>query len=136
MLPGPVYPPVLGALESSVLDYLWEHGGGTAKTVHAAVGRRRGITVNTVQSTLKRLYDKGLLTRKKVSHAHVYQPRITRTEFQRGVLARLIKELMGGPVDDAIAVLVELVERAGPKHLAHLEKLVRERRAALGNRRP
>ena len=74
MLPGPVYPPVLGALESSVLDYLWEHGGGTAKTVHAAVGRRRGITVNTVQSTLKRLYDKGLLTRKKVSHAHVYQP--------------------------------------------------------------
>ncbi|HMR75182.1 MAG TPA: BlaI/MecI/CopY family transcriptional regulator [Polyangiaceae bacterium] len=136
MLRRLVYPPLLGALESSVQDHLWEHGSGTAKSVHAALGRRRGIAVNTVQSTLKRLFDKGLLTRKKVSHAHVYQPRIKRTEFQRGVLAQLIEELMGGRVDDTVSVFVELVERAGPKHLEHLEKLVRARRTALRRSRP
>jgi DNA-binding HxlR family transcriptional regulator len=82
MTHGPVRPPLLGQLESSVMELLWAGGDGEAKAVHAALGRRRGITLNTIQSTLKRLFEKGLLSRDKVSHAHVYRPRVDRQEYQ------------------------------------------------------
>src|SRR5688572_8683850 len=93
---GPIRAPWLGELETAVMSYLWTGGEGEAKAVHKALGERRGITVNTVQSTLKRLYEKALLSRDKVSHSHVYRPRISREEFQRGVLDQLVTELMGG----------------------------------------
>ena len=123
-------PPRLGDLESAVMEHLWRVADGEAKGVHAALGRRRGITLNTIQSTMKRLYEKGLLTREKVSHAHVYQPSVTRAEFQRGALGELVDELMRGEADAMVAAFVDLTERAGEDSLRRLEALVAERRAA------
>jgi predicted transcriptional regulator len=134
---APVRPPWLGELESAVMDYLWAGGDGEAKAVHKALGERRGITVNTVQSTLKRLYEKALLARDKVSHAHVYRPRIAREDFQRGLLDQLVTELMRGEASAMVSAFVDLTERAGPEHLARLEAMVAERRlsASKGRRR-
>ena len=83
---GPIRPPLLGELETAVMGHLWTAGEGDPKSVHAALGKRRGIGVNTVQSTLKRLFEKGLLDREKISHAHVYRPRVTREEFHGELL--------------------------------------------------
>lgn len=124
-------PATLGELERAVMDHLWAGGEGEAKSVHVALGKRRGITVNTIQSTLKRLFDKGLLEREKVSHAHIYRPRIDREQFQRGALGQLVAELMGGQADAMVSAFVDLTERAGPEHLARLEKLVADRRRTL-----
>src|SRR5689334_7057641 len=55
MSKGPVRPPLLGDLESAVMNHLWAGGDGDAKAVHEKLGKRLGITLNTVQSTLKRL---------------------------------------------------------------------------------
>jgi penicillinase repressor len=54
---GPVRPPWPGELELAVVDHLWTDGEGEAKSVHEVLGENRGITVNTVQSTLERLYE-------------------------------------------------------------------------------
>ncbi|TAK23843.1 MAG: BlaI/MecI/CopY family transcriptional regulator [Myxococcaceae bacterium] len=129
MTPGPIRPPLLGALENAVMDFLWTHGRGDAKAIHAALGKRRGITLNTVQSTLKRLFEKNLLERDKVSHAHIYRPCVTRAEFQSRALGELVGELMNGEAEAMVSAFVELTELAGPAHLARLEALVAERRA-------
>ncbi|HYO93794.1 MAG TPA: BlaI/MecI/CopY family transcriptional regulator [Polyangiaceae bacterium] len=123
--------PLLGELETAVMEYLWAGGEGEAKAVHAALGKRRGITNNTIQSTLKRLFDKRLLERDKVSHAHIYRPSIAREEFHRGALNDVVEELMGGKAEAMVSAFVDLTERAGPEHLVRLEKLVTERRRAL-----
>jgi predicted transcriptional regulator len=135
MASGPVRPPWLGELESAVMEYLWAGGDGEAKAVHKALGERRGITVNTVQSTLKRLYEKALLARDKVSHAHVYRPLVSREEFQRGLLDQLVTELMRGEASAMVSAFVDLTERAGPEHLARLEAMVAERRLSLSKGR-
>jgi predicted transcriptional regulator len=122
--------PELGELETSVLEHLWSRGDGDAKSVHAALGKRRGITLNTIQSTLKRLFEKRLLERDKVSHAHVYRPRMAREEFHRAALEGLVSGLMRGEASSLVAAFVDLTERAGPEHLARLEALVAERRGA------
>lgn len=127
----PARPPLLGELESAVMEHLWGRGDADAKAVHAALGRGRGITLNTIQSTLKRLYEKGLLLRDKVSHAHVYRPAIGRDEFQRGALGEVVGALMQGEADAMISAFVHLTERAGPEQLERLERLVAARRRAL-----
>jgi predicted transcriptional regulator len=125
---GPIRPPLLGELENAVMTHLWGGGDGDAKAVHAALGKRRGITLNTIQSTLKRLFEKRLLQRDKVSHAHVYRARVSREEFHRGLLGELVGDLMRGQADALVSAFVDLTERAGPEHLARLEALVAERR--------
>ena len=131
MRAGPVRPPLLGELEAAVMDHLWSGGDGEAKSVHAALGKRRDITLSTIQSTLKRLFEKGLLTRNKVSHAHVYRIRLSREEFHRGLLGQLVGGLMRGQADAVVSAFVDLAERAGPEHLERLEALVAERRRKL-----
>ena len=101
----------------------------------AALGESRGITLNTIQSTLKRLYEKRLLDRDKVSHAHVYRVRMSREDFHRGLLGELVQEMWHGHADAVVSAFVDLAERAGPEHLARLEALVAERRRALGQGR-
>jgi predicted transcriptional regulator len=129
--PRPIRPPLLGELETAVMNHLWTGGEGEAKAVHAALGKRRGITLNTIQSTLKRLFEKGLLEREKVSHAHVYRACVSREEFHRGLLGQLVGGLMLGQADALVSAFVDLTERAGPEHLARLETLVAERRRKL-----
>ncbi len=128
MTTAPIRPPLLGELETAVMDHLWEGGEGEAKAVHRALGRRRGITLNTIQSTLKRLFEKELLARDKVSHAHVYRPRVSREAFHTGLLDELVGGLMHGHADVVVSAFVDLAERAGPETLARLAALVAERR--------
>ena len=118
------------------MNHLWSGRDGEAKSVHAALGKRRGITLNTIQSTLKRLFEKGLLERDKVSHAHVYRPRVSREDFHRGLLDELVGDLMHGQGDAVVSAFVDLAERAGPEHLARLETLVAERRRKRGRGSP
>jgi len=128
---GPVRSPLLGELETAVMNHLWSEGEGDAKSVHTALGNRRGITLSTIQSTLKRLFAKELLERDKVSHAHIYRPAVPRADFQRDAVGTLVTKIMGGEADAMVSAFVALAERAGPKQFDLLEKLVAERRRAL-----
>ncbi len=120
-------PLYLGDLEMTVLGQLWCGGPDDAKAVHSVVGRPRGITVNTIQSTLKRLHDKQLLSREKVSHAYVYAASVSREALQRRVLREIVDRLMHGEPNAMLSAFVDLTERAGKEHLQRLEKLVEER---------
>jgi predicted transcriptional regulator len=121
-------PPVsLGDLETAVMEYCWLAGESDAKAVHRAVGAARRITLNTIQSTLKRLYAKGLLVRRKVSHAHVYAPRLSRAEFQRDLLGEMAARLSRRDAGGMLSAFVDLAEREGADTLERLERLVAER---------
>jgi len=56
---------ILGDLEKRVLQYLWEVAEADAKQVHGALTQSQGGSLNTIQSTLDRLFKKKLLTRQK-----------------------------------------------------------------------
>lgn len=124
----PVRPTLLGELETAVMNHLWSGGGGDAKAVHEVLGRSRGITINTIQSTLKRLFEKGILERDKVSHAHVYRARVTREAFHGELIRELVGDLMDGQAEIVVSAFVDLAERAGAEHLERLGSLVAERR--------
>ena len=128
---------MLGELESEVLEHLWKVGAADAKEVHYALGRGRGITLNTVQSAMKRLFEKELLSREKVSHAHVYSTRVSKEALGKVVLGGVVERFLAGEAAVMIAAFVDLADDAGDEHLDQLERLVaeRRRRRAEGERR-
>src|SRR5688572_21769316 len=115
--------PVLGELELMLLERAWDTGRVDVADAHAAIGRRRKITPNTIGSALERLYRKGLLDRTKISHAYRYTPRLTRDEFR----AKRVAEAVGGLNELAsvglLSAFVDLVANTDDTALEKLEAL-------------
>jgi predicted transcriptional regulator len=121
--------PLLGELESAVLEHLWVEGPSDVKEVHRQLGDPRGITLNTVQSTLERLHRKELLLREKVSHAYRYAPAMTRERFRARAMADAAGDLRGAAAEGVIAAFVEIAARADRANLDRLARVVEEARA-------
>jgi predicted transcriptional regulator len=117
----------LGGLERDVLDVLWSDGPLNPGAVHERVGARRGISVNTVCSALKRLQDKGLLEREKVSHAFVYRPVVSRAELQRQLHHAIATQFSDDGGAGLLAAFVDLAEERGEDTLRQLEQMIAER---------
>ena len=93
--------PPLGDLEIAVLEDIWRFGASDAKTVYARVGRSRSITLNTVQSTLERLFRKRILQREKISHAYEYSAKLSRSELIHKMVESTVRRV-AGPQPDAL----------------------------------
>jgi predicted transcriptional regulator len=119
-----------------VLEELWAQGALDAKTVHRSVGERRGISLNTVQSTLERLFRKGFLLREKVSHAYVYTPAVQRDELMGQLIGEVVETLSDGRPEPMLAAFVDLAVKVDEENLARLERLIAERRAKDGEEKP
>jgi predicted transcriptional regulator len=124
--------PRLGELELAVLEHLWTTEDADVHETHAAAGKRRGISPNTVGSALERLYKKGLLEREKVSHAYRYRAAIDRETFR----ARKVVEAAGGlrslGKSSLLAAFVDLVADSDEAALVELERLIRLKREESG----
>ena len=118
------------------MEYTWSHGPVDVNTVHRVVGAARGITLHTIQSTMQRLFRKGLLDRWKVSHAYVYGPRETREAFQTRALERVMESLLRGERELMLSAFVDVAERAGSEELERLERLIAQRLQARRGRLP
>ncbi len=99
------------------------------KSAHTAVGVPRDITLNTVQSTMKRLWEKGLLEREKEGHAYVYYAKLSRRDLTELMVGELVDQVTGSQMEVALQAFVNLAERAGEDTLGRLEQLVAARRA-------
>lgn len=119
--------PQLGDLEVAVLEHIWSAGEAAAKEAHAALGIARGISLNTVQSALERLFRKGLLKRVKAGHSFRYSAAVTR----EGLVAGLINEVLGrfgAASSAALAAFVETADDLDDEALRALENELRKRR--------
>ena len=117
----------LGELERDVLDALWSAGPLNPGAVHERVGAPRGISVNTVSSALKRLQDKALLEREKVSHAYVYRAVVTRAELQRQLIEGIASQFGEEGGACLLAAFVDLAEERGQETMRRLERMIAAR---------
>lgn len=120
-------PIVLGDLELALMDCLWTNGECDVKDAQKSVGEPRGITLNTTQSTLQRLYKKGLLNREKISHAFVYSPAVTRDEFNRDAVRSVVETYMHGEPESMLTTFVDIAESVSPDLLDRFEAIIAKR---------
>jgi len=125
----------LGPLERRVLETSWKLNKANVRDVVDALGDEFAYT--TIMTTLDRLYKKGYLDREMQGRAFVYSPRVTQEEMQIGILGDVITGLLDTATRSVEPVLASIVDSVGDKDrklLDELERLVKEKKAALGSK--
>tara|TARA_R110000868_G_scaffold374384_1_gene638806 strand:+ start:196 stop:600 length:405 start_codon:yes stop_codon:yes gene_type:complete len=118
----------LGELEKLVLQYLWETGSADAKQVFSYFEKRRGGSLNTIQSTLDRLFKKGVLLREKHGHAFQYQAASDRDAFIGQLVNEISSDFGSSGENTLLAAFTSLSSGMNERQLDELERLIDERR--------
>jgi predicted transcriptional regulator len=127
----------LGPLERELLDTVWRLGPASVRDVLAAV--EHAVAYTTAMTVLDRLYKKGILDRERVGRAYVYSAAASSEQLQSSLVMGLLQRLLGHGPQAASPVLSNLVDTVGARDrqlLDELDRLVREKRRALGGKGP
>lgn len=125
----------LGELEKLLLNYFWRVDRANAKQVHAHFEKQRGGSLNTIQSTLDRLYRKGLLKREKESHCYLYQAAQDRKAFIGQLVRDVTQDFAGARENSLLTAFVSLSSELDTAQLDKLERLIHDYRTqALGKK--
>ena len=119
----------LGELEKLVLQFLWDTESADAKHVFAYFEKRRGGSLNTIQSTLDRLFKKGLLLREKHGHAFHYQAAVDRDTFIGKLINEITSDFGSSGENTLLAAFTSLSSDLDETQLDELERLIDERRS-------
>ncbi len=117
-------------LEAEIMEIVWEQGWDefAVTDVHEVLEGQREIAYTTVMTTVSRLYDKELLTRRKEGRRYLYQSTMGRPEFIEAMTREVLGSLPPVGQEAAVALLVERVAEADEAELDRLEALIRKRR--------
>ena len=89
------------------MDALWTLGAAPVREIQEAMPRARRPAYTTVQTIVYRLEAKGAVRRvKKIGNANVFEPVLTRTAAQTGLVDELLRAF-GGRAQPFMAHLVE-----------------------------
>lgn len=121
----------LHELEAAIMDVIWSKKLSTfaVSDVLAVLERKREIAYTTVMTTVVRLYEKGLLERRRDGRRYLYSPKLTREQFLESTAREVLDGAVGSP--QALAMLAEKVSEASSNDLDELEALIRRRRKEL-----
>lgn len=119
----------LGELEKLVLQHIWSTGPADAKQVFAYFEKRRGGSLNTIQSTMDRLFKKGLLSREKHGHAFEYQAAVDRDTFIGNLITDISNDFGSTGENTLVAAFTSLSGGMDEKQLDELERLIDQRRS-------
>ncbi len=120
----------LGELEREVMEHVWKKGETSVREMHTSFGERAAYT--TLMTTLNRLHKKRLLKRRKDGRAFLYSPRISREDFKQSVAKDIISGLLGRDAEPVLACIVEAIGERDGHLLNELDRLLQEKRQALG----
>lgn len=118
----------LGSLEIAILEYLWEHGAAEVKSVAAGLLLKRRVTGNTVQSAMERLFRKGFLARQKVSHAYVYNSKVSHSQVISRVIGEVLDSFSPDTANNYLLAFVDYAADVDEDSLDALEALIKRKR--------
>ena len=120
-------------LEADIMDLVWARGweSFSVRDVHDVLGEENGLAYTTVMTTVKRLFDKDLLSRTKEGRKYVYSPKQSRAEFYQKVAAKVMESFPVEGRSTAMSLLVDQISEADGSTLDELEALIDSRRAEL-----
>jgi predicted transcriptional regulator len=123
--------PAPSGRELEILKVLWDLGRGTVRDVYRRMCPNSELAFNTVQTLVRIMDDKGLVSHEKRGRGFVYTPRYSR---QRAT-SRFLDQVFDGAIDQVVLSLLSTGDPS-PEELRQLEKLIAEaRRRKQGQKR-
>lgn len=122
--------------ELRLLEILWHLGEGTIEDFVRTSGKDNPLNYKTVQTVLRIMENKRLVSHSLRGRAFVYRPRVQRHEVSRVSLRSFLKRYFRGSRSELLVNLLE-DERVGANELQELESLIRSyRKASSTGRKP
>jgi predicted transcriptional regulator len=123
---APKPPPVLHELEAEIMEDVWRRGEPTTvKEVMDALNRKakppRAYT--TYMTVMRRLNDKGLLTRRRSGRADTYTAALTRDEYQERRAGAEVRDLVDQFGDTALVHFARSLSALDPVQQRRLRRL-------------
>jgi predicted transcriptional regulator len=120
--------PSLGALQMRIMERLWAHGPQALAELHRSLAEESNIAYTTISTELKRLQQKGLVTKRGVHLETRYAPVIGRETFVERLVGGVFQGLLGTHGQAAIHGFVEAIAH-DPEALEETLRLLQERRS-------
>lgn len=123
---------VLGPLESEIMETAWSLGSWASVGDLLAALERAGasrVTYSTIKNVMANLHDKGHLQKRPAGKQNEFRPSVSRDEFARRAVGRVVDPLLRNHRHPLFAHLVdELLD--DEQAIAEFESLIAERRRA------
>lgn len=117
-------------LEAEIMEIVWEleQEEFSVSDVCNILQKTREVAYTTIMTTITRLYEKGLLERRKEGRKYIYTPKENRQDFIVSLTKKVLSSLPPLGQQTAMSLLVEHVAQADDDELDRLEALIRRRR--------
>ena len=109
--------------EIEILKVLWELGEGSVRDVHAKLLDESGLHFNTIQTQLRIMDDKHLVSHRLEGRTFIYKPLCTREQ----VSSRFLHKVFDGALDQLMLSMLS-AEKLGSTELTELEQLIADAR--------
>ena len=109
--------------ELEILKVLWELGPATVRQVRERMWPNDEFAFNTVQTFLRLMDDKGLVSHEKQGRIFIYTPRYSREQ----ATSRFLQQVFDGAMDQVIVSMLSTAN-ASPDELKQLEKIIAKNR--------
>ena len=95
----------LAPLELECLSVLWPLGEGTVRDIHRALAESRPRAYTTVMTIMDRLEQKGIVARRKVGRAFLYEPKLSAEEARLKAVEKIVEGFFNGSSEALVAHL-------------------------------
>jgi predicted transcriptional regulator len=104
--PGPRHSILdLAPLELECLSVLWPLGEGTVRDIQRALAQSKPRAYTTVMTIMDRLEQKGIVARRKVGRAFLYQPKLSAEEARIKAVEKIVDGFFNGSPEALVAHL-------------------------------
>lgn len=111
--------------ELAILNVLWDSGPGTVRHVQQQLHGQRGTGYTTTLKLMQIMLEKGLLVRDESSHAHVYEPAVSRDRTRRQIVRDLMDRVFEGSARQLVMQALS-ARKSTPAELAEIRNLIDE----------
>lgn len=109
----------LGSLEAKIMRVAWDHAGEHLQVRDVLTELEDDLAYTTVMTVMNRLFEKGLLRRRRVGRAWAYKPSSTREAYAAATMADALSV-----ASNRTAALLHFVADLEPGEAAALRRLL------------
>jgi len=118
-------PARLGKVQRQIMEVLWRDGQATARRITEELSRTQSIAHSTVQTLLRKLEAKGVITHDVEERAFIFRPLYQPSDIAASATRDLLTRVFQGSVYGLVAHLFEH-ESISPEERRRLRELIEE----------
>lgn len=118
--------------EKQIVDILYERGPLAVSDICDALPDR--LSGSAVRAMLKRLEDKGYVSRSESERGYLYSPTLAESAAKKSALSEIVRVFFNGSPASAASALLGMSDRLKEDELNELEQMIARARNAKGGK--